>query len=286
MKLALGTVQFGGRYGAFNAVGRPALDEVARILDAAEAAGIGTLDTARAYGESEAVLGALRAADRFSIVTKVEPLGDAGADAIDRSIDASLDALRTDRIEALMLHAAADLLGPEGDANWKAMEWAAAGGRCGRIGVSVYRPDEAATIMSRYPIGIIQLPASLVDQRFARAGILDRCAERGVEVHARSVFLQGFLLADPDRLPPTLAPYRPVVERVIARAADRHVPRTALLLAPLLRDSRISKLLVGLDSRHQLDEILAATLSAGSVEGSCDLAVDDEMLLDPGKWAR
>ena len=57
MKLAIGTVQFGLDYGISNTAGRTSVEEAGRILDRARMAGIDTLDTAAAYGDSEQVLG-------------------------------------------------------------------------------------------------------------------------------------------------------------------------------------------------------------------------------------
>ena len=74
MKLALGTVQFGIDYGAFNAQGKTPLSEVRAILARAKAAGIATLDTARAYGEAEAVLATAKAPGEFDIITKCPAL--------------------------------------------------------------------------------------------------------------------------------------------------------------------------------------------------------------------
>ena len=57
MKLGLGTVQFGTDYGISNKLGQTSADEVRKILEFAAGHGIRYLDTAPAYGTSEAVLG-------------------------------------------------------------------------------------------------------------------------------------------------------------------------------------------------------------------------------------
>jgi aryl-alcohol dehydrogenase-like predicted oxidoreductase len=59
-----------------------------------------------------------------------------------------------------------------------------------KIGVSVYTPEE----LERYidDINIVQLPLSIADGRFL--SFLPRLRERGVEIHARSIFMRGLLL--------------------------------------------------------------------------------------------
>lgn len=56
-KIALGTAQFGLDYGISNHLGKTGASEAGKILQFAWDKGIRTLDTARAYGDSEIVIG-------------------------------------------------------------------------------------------------------------------------------------------------------------------------------------------------------------------------------------
>lgn len=71
-RLALGTAQFGMRYGVANRVGQVPAGEARRILERARTAGMDTLDTAAAYGASETLLGSVGVAD-WIVVTKLPP---------------------------------------------------------------------------------------------------------------------------------------------------------------------------------------------------------------------
>lgn len=286
MKLALGTVQFGLDYGAFNAAGQVGGDAVRAVLDAAEQAGIDTLDTARAYGESEAVLGRERAADRFRIVSKVPTLtGEADpVAAFSASVSASRAALRTDRIDTLLFHAASDLLGEQATALWTAAERAQADGEVSQLGVSVYSDAEALAVSARFPVSVVQLPVSIFDQRALRSGGLAALKEMGIEVHARSVLLQGFALADPAALPAGLAPFR---DRLIAFhriAQDAGASPIEAALAFVLEQPLIDRVVIGVQDRAQLDEALSAARHS-HVLGATDLvACDDPRLLNPSLW--
>lgn len=282
MKLALGTVQFGLAYGAFNADGAVARNEVAACLDAAATAGVDTLDTASAYGTSEAVLGRLGAGERFRVVTKAPPEIAAAnlADAVARS----LDALRIDRVHALMLHRAEPLLGGEGPALWRALEAVRDGGFAGKIGISVYTPAEALTLIERFPLQIVQAPFSAFDQRMRTSGAFDALAERGVEIHARSVFLQGFALAEPGALPPHLAAYRDALARFRRLAAEHGVTPLRLALAAAEREPAIDRIVVGVQSRANLTEIIAAAADPPPTADLAACAVDDPRLINPALW--
>lgn len=284
MRLALGTVQFGADYGAFNPTGRPGEEAVAECLDRAEAAGIDTLDTARAYGESEEVLGRLGAARRFRIVTKVASLGGAGADGVARSLEASLAALRADRVQALMLHDAADLAGPDGDRIWRALDGLRAEGLIGKAGVSIYAPEEATALAARYPIDIVQAPYSVFDQRMRISGAFAELARRQVEIHVRSIFLQGFALADPASLPSGLASHRGLLERFRAGAAEAGVTPLRLALAAALGEPAVDRAVIGVDGPAQLDEIVAAARGDAPDVDLSGCASADLALINPANW--
>ena len=75
-RLALGSAQFGLKYGVANKVGRPTCREIKRIIATAKNAGIDTLDTAVSYGESERILGDIGVKD-WEVVSKVRvPIND------------------------------------------------------------------------------------------------------------------------------------------------------------------------------------------------------------------
>lgn len=283
MKLALGTVQFGLDYGAFNAGGRPALADVEEVLAIAEAAGMDTLDTARAYGESEAVLGSLDAARRFRIVTKIASLHGGGAVAVRRSFEASLAALQAERVAGLMLHDADDLLRDDADDVWGTLGSFVEAGRVERIGVSCYTPSQALAVVSRYPIGLVQIPANVFDLRFADCGLLDRFAASGVEVHVRSALLQGFAVADPQELPPALASHRPLLDAFEGRAAHHSLTRLQAALGVMLADARIDHVVVGVDGAAQLQSMID-TVKPVDPALFLGLNTADENLLNPSRW--
>lgn len=284
VRLALGTAQYGADYGTFNPSGRLAEAAVADCLDRAKAAGIDMLDTARAYGASEEVLGRLGAARDFRIVTKVARLGDSGPDAVLRSVEASLAALDTDHVHGLLMHDAADLAGPAGDRVWENLDRLRADGVVGKAGVSVYAPEDAVALAARYPIAIVQAPCSVFDQRMRTSGAFTALKQAQVEIHVRSVFLQGFALAEPASLPPALAPWRGLLERFRADAAGAGLTPLQLALAAVLAEPAIDHIVVGVDGPAQLDEILAAAATRAPAVDPDRYLSDDLALINPSNW--
>ncbi|WP_425045260.1 aldo/keto reductase [Primorskyibacter sp. S87] len=281
MKLMLGTVQFGISYGAFNATGQVPLTQVSDMLDRAAGAGITMLDTARAYGTSEAVLARAGAPTRFEIVSKCPDLR-AETDpvaALKAAFDASCAALGVSRLYGYLLHNAEDL---SRDGIWQTLCALRDEGRVGRIGVSGYEAEAVADLCVRFPLTLVQLPANVLDPWYDHATALPE----GVEVHVRSAFLQGFLLGNPTALPPHLAPWRATLEQFRAEAAAQGLTPVQGALAPLLASPAIARVAVGADTPAQLDDILQAVQALenrpapafGPFEGVT------KALTDPRQW--
>ena len=102
-RLALGTAQFGLAYGLNNQTGQPSATAVAEVLAAAQVAGLTLLDTAAAYGNSEARLGELVGENiAFDIITKL-PAGPPAQ--VTQHITEALTRLKRERLYGLMFHA-------------------------------------------------------------------------------------------------------------------------------------------------------------------------------------
>ncbi len=283
MRLALGTAQFGSAYGTFNTHGQLSEQEAAACLDLAEAAGVDTLDTARAYG-SEDVLGRLGAAARFRIVTKVGKLGETPASDVRRGVEASLTALRAEHVHGVLMHDAGDLAGDRGPAVWQELERLVREGLVGKVGVSVYTPEEAAALAARFPIGILQAPFSVFDQRMHASGAFRRLAAQKVEIHVRSIFLQGFALADPAVLPARLAPYQGLLETYRAIAARHGLTPLELAVATVRDNSAIDRVVVGVNGLAHFKEILDAWSRPSVSVNVSECAVEDPLLVNPATW--
>lgn len=287
MKLALGTVQFGLAYGAFNRGGQVTPAEVGSILALAASHGVNLLDTAHAYGESEQVIGRQPEARAFRVVTKVPALDDdAPVERLEDAFRTSLQRLRRPAVHGLMMHRAGDLLGAAGDARWAALERFVAEGRVERIGFSAYGPEDALTVLQRYPVRLVQLPMNVFDRRHARAGVLALCRARGIEVHARSVLLQGFAVAEPAALAGHLAQWRDVLQRFRALCDERRVSPLAAAIGFVQAQPEVDHVVMGVDSVAHIRQILDALPECDSVvDGFEGVASDAPGLVDPSTWA-
>jgi aryl-alcohol dehydrogenase-like predicted oxidoreductase len=274
MKLILGGAQFGLSYGATNATGAKA---GAAVLEIAAAGGIDLIDAAAAYGDAEAALGALGAASRFGLITKTLPFRAAGsAGAVIARLEQSFALLGAQHLAAVLVHHAGDLAGPEGVALWAHLTGLKAQGRVGAIGFSAYLDDDTVGLARRFAPDIVQLPASLLDQRPAATGVLAALADLGVAVHARSIFLQGRLLADAP------GPGADAIGDVRRRLAAAGVSPMSAALGWIAAQPAIDAAVVGVTTADELDAILQAAPVRGLDWPA--FAIGDEAALDPRMW--
>lgn len=254
MKLGLGTVQFGLPYGIANTRGQVAPDEVRTILRAAHARGVRVLDTAIAYGTSEAALGAALREEperTFRVVSKI-PKG-ARARDIPELVRASLARLSIARAHGYLLHDV-DTYREEPE-TLTALRKLQQQGLIDRVGFSVYTPSEVESLLhDGVRFDIVQLPYNVFDRRFEP--LLARIKRQGVEVHARSVFLQGLFFLDPATLPLFFAPVRDALLTLRALAASASLPLAALPLSFALSQPLIDVVVVGVDGLADLCEDL------------------------------
>jgi aryl-alcohol dehydrogenase-like predicted oxidoreductase len=99
------------------------------------------------------------------------------------------------------MHRPAQLLSTKGPAIYTALQVLKDKQFVQKIGISIYQPLELAQVWSIGKFDLVQAPLSVLDRRLLTSGWLDRLNELGVEVHARSVFLQGLLLMKDNERP-------------------------------------------------------------------------------------
>ncbi len=285
-RFALGTVQFGMPYGVANSNGQVSLVETRRVLDFATRQGIDTLDTAIAYGDSEKRLGEVGVSD-WQIVSKLPPLPSGCNDVqnwIESSVLGVLDRLRVSQLSALLLHKPDQLLEPHGDALYAALQRIKSEGLLKKIGVSVYGPEELVPLEKNFSFDIIQAPFNALDRRLATSGCLSRLRAKGVEVHVRSVFLQGLLLMADDERPRKFDRWQKLWDKWHDWLFDCQISPLQAALAVVLAEEKIDRIVVGVDNVIQLEEIVKAAEKVVPV-APIDLCCEEMDLINPSRWA-
>jgi len=257
--MILGTVQLGMPYGMTKDQGLMPDTEAQEILRSAIELGCGGLDTARAYGESEARIGHLSKSQSINIpvITKLAPLDNAAGPAeAEASILTSMDALGTTELDTLLLHRAEHLKAADGKI-WNKLRDFQRGGKIKTLGVSVQTPQELDRILARGDVHHIQLPFNLLDWRWA-SHIAGLRARPDIKVHVRSAFLQGLISQNKPEQWPELEHVYPEAYLSALNDLATTLGRKSLAdlcLAYVRAFSWIDGIVLGVDSKKQLQEI-------------------------------
>jgi len=286
-RLAIGTVQFGLPYGIANKAGRVSDSRISAILKLASKAQIDTLDTAISYGSSEASLGKENL-EEFKIVTKLPFLPDNCDDVnnwVQLEVDKSLQRLGVNKLYGVLLHHPNQLNGSKGLALYHALEKLKDNDKVNKIGISIYSPNELSVLTKKITFDLVQAPFNLIDQRMFKSGWLKRLKDDNVEIHARSVFLQGLLLLKESEIPSSFYPWRSLMRKWHDWLLTNNISAVKACLSYLLSHKEIDRVIVGVQNEMQLEEILG-NINGQKITDFPNLYCEDEELINPMYWKK
>ena len=272
-------------------MGQASKAEVDKILTYAVEQGIRVLDTAPTYGNSEAILGELLpSSHNFQIVTKTRPcictrVTSNWRKHVTDTFYRSLETLRQTKLYGLLVHHTDDLFLPGGEVMIDALCDIKAEGLVEKIGVSIYTGEQIDAIVRKFMPDLVQVPINILDQQLVQSGYLQQLAAAGVEIHARSVFLQGLLLLNADKLPAYFDPIKDHLQSLRRELDARGVSRLTAALDFVLRQAEIGTALVGVATLTELVEVVSALSSLPlSAMDYSRWAQSDGSFLNPSEW--
>ena len=288
-RFVLGTAQIGNRYGITNDSNPMVSADAALILDAARQRGIAALDTAPGYGESERVLGECGVRD-FEVITKVptlDPDAHLEIDTIPAMLSRSLGRLDIERCYGLLLHHEDQLLLPNADRVFDSLVEAKAAGLTEHIGLSVYSPAKLQAIAERYDIDFFQAPANVFDRRFLSSDIAELIASRGLEFHARSIFLQGILAGTTQSLPKYFSQWDHLLSSFHQTCDQHRLDANTAAIQFVASYSHVDRLVVGVANPDHVMSLpaLCAPEELDTLRADLEpLGSSDLSLINPSNW--
>lgn len=287
-KIILGTVQFGLAYGINNTLGKPGEETVAAILDLASNNGINLLDTAEAYGDSQEVIGRYHAASRntFKIITKFSAKREDLAKDLHTRILQDLSTLHTKALYCYMFHSFHDFetYYPAYKDEIRSLKEK---GLIEKFGVSIYTNAEFEKLLTYENIDLVQLPFNLLDNNSRRSALILKAKAKNIEVHTRSVFLQGLFFKNIAALPAKLNPLAQYLEAITELLKANNLNLNDLALNYVVQQNNIDHVLIGVDNSEQLQSNLTSLQHKipASVMLQVDaLSVSEAELLNPSNW--
>jgi len=283
-KICLGTAQFGLDYGINNTRGKIPKNEVFKILGYALQNGIVFIDTAYAYGDSEKVLGEFIKENpngkTLKIISKIP-----NVENIDKVIEETFANLKVDKLYGYLVHNFNFFL--ENPPIYDILLKLKYAGKVEKIGFSLYYPEEYYKIKD-LEIDILQIPYSIFDQRFCN--LFEEFKEKKIEVHARSVFLQGLIFKKPEELKGKFSKLKDKLLYINFLSKELDIPLNAIFLNFVLMNESVDKVVIGVDSLENLKENIYSLKFHKDVIKVCSKIVNleetDEEIIIPIKWSK
>jgi aryl-alcohol dehydrogenase-like predicted oxidoreductase len=289
MKLALGTVQFGIDYGINSTKGKVKPEEIKKILNYALLKNIDLLDTALTYGNSEKILGKVNVSN-FNVITKTRSfenlkINDNEMNLLNSDFHYSLENLKQNNIYALLVHNADDLIKPGAEKLFQQLQKLKQSKKIIKIGVSVYNYIQLKFILDNFDIDLVQLPFNILDRRMINNGMFTELKKRDIDIHVRSIFLQGLLLMSQQNRPNKFNRWSGLWKIWHEWLNDNGITALEATVRYSLSIKEISRVIVGVDTKDQLEQIMIA--SNGTLPKiPSELYTNDVDLLNPSNWEK
>jgi aryl-alcohol dehydrogenase-like predicted oxidoreductase len=288
-KIILGTVQFGLEYGINNGSGKPSQETVNSILDLSFENGITILDTAEAYGNAQEVIGNYHhaSANKFKVITKFSAKRNDLPQDIESRVKQNIQLLKVSSLHSYMFHSYTDfeLHFPRFKNQLVSLKKE---GLVQKIGVSIYTNREFESLLERDDIDLIQLPFNLLDNQFQRGSLIQKAKDKGVEIHTRSVFLQGLFFKELQHLAESFSALKPYLNELKSISKEYSVSMNQMALNYAINQPNIDSVLIGVDLPEQLLNNLEAIKNKLPVEviRRIDvIKVKEIEMLNPSNWS-
>ncbi len=288
--LILGTANFGNNYGITNGIINQ--KSTKKILDLAKKKNIKTIDTAYLYNNSYEALSIANIGD-FRITTKTPKFLEFSNEnellnSLYKFIDKTDELLGLKNVEAILFHNSADLSSKYGSLLYKKLKELTKSYNV-KIGISVY--DEAELLLANeYDIDIVQAPLNIFDQRFIARDINKFFKSKNIELHARSIFLQGLLLMDLEFVKQKHPMILPHILDLDTRCLELGVSKLNICLSFIKSVRSLSYCVIGCSSAENLLEIVNCIDEMerkNKLEiNFSNFHVNNSSITDPRKWQK
>ncbi|WP_445730715.1 aldo/keto reductase [Mariniflexile sp.] len=287
-KLILGTVQLGLDYGINNKSGKPSLQKAFDILHLAYDKEIRILDTAEAYGDSQEVIGKFQKENPnkvFKIITKLAANHSLQKGDLSKQIQRDCKILGVNQLYGYMFH---NFESFKNNAYfYNELLLARESGIIKKAGISLYSNEEIKDVLDNYPdFDFIQIPFNALDNASKRKTLLIRAKNMNMEVHTRSVFLQGLFFKNGNNLPEVLNPLKTYIEEFESIKLKSGINTETLALQYVLEKEYIDFVLVGVENTEQLmNNLIICDQKVNIPHDSIDaIDVKEINLLNPSNW--
>ena len=150
-----------------------------------------------------------------------------------------------------------------------------------KIGLSIYNVRKLSFLISNYNIDVVQCPYNILDKRIISSGWFKKLKDNGIEVHARSIFLQGLLVNKAICKKKYFQKWNKKIYKWFKKLELNNVSPVDYCLNDLLRHD-FDKIIVGVNNSENLNEII--NFKKVNKNKMIYFKINDINLIDPRKW--
>ena len=281
-KIILGTANLNQKYGFLKKTVK--FREFKKILKNSSEK-ISFIDTSSNYKRAHRLLGKLNLG-KIKIISKISiPINSKVNPKlwISRSIDKITDNLNVDNIHCILIHNPNILLNDKYREYFFYLNEQKKRGVIKKIGFSVYGIKEANDLINKYKLDILQVPINLINHSFCNKQFLQKTKKRKIEIHARSIFLQGILLSSNLQNLKYFKKWKNLWNRYYSWINKNKISQLSACLSFVKSIKNISGFVVGVENESQFIKILNCKTKK-KLNFEKFLNQKDKKLIDPSKW--
>jgi len=287
-KIGLGSAQWGSIYGVSNVESNKVnKSELSNILSYSRSLNLKLIDTAPTYGDVEKNL-SKQNLDGFNIITKTpkllkEEINKNNLEIINYSVKRSLDLLNQNSLYAILVHNPLDLLLDGGNYISDILNKLKQKGLVKKIGISLYNSENLDKICKILNPDIVQLPINVIDQRFILDGSLEYLKKKNIEIHARSLYLQGLLLMNFESINSYFNPWKKFLKNWYQECKIQNFTPLEAALDFVIKIKDIDYCILGVHSKMQLEESILNLKNKKNFDAT-NLKCLDDNFINPSRW--
>lgn len=152
-----------------------------------------------------------------------------------------------------------------------------------KIGVSLYSPIELKKLIKKFKFEVVQIPLNVFDQRFLENNFLKTLKKNKIEIHARSIFLQGLIGLNSRKLPKKFWFFSDTFRKWEKYLNDNKSNSLIESLSFIGNIKEIDKIVIGVDNPKQLS-IFQNKISKNRPVIYSKFKCQSLDLIDPRRW--
>ncbi len=277
-RIVIGSANFTQKYGAdFVKIKNI---EKKKIIKLAKKNNIYKIDTAEAYLKNKKIFKNLD--KKFNFFTKVLPDNRwTSLEFCQKKISSHFRILNNNKVEVLFLHDFKILFTKNGKKIFKNLEILKKRNYFKKIGISIYDTRYLKLLISNFNFDVVQCPYNILDKRILTTGWFDKLKSKNIEIHARSIFLQGLLVNKTINKKKYFQKWQTSFIKWFDNLDRNNISPIDYCLSDLLNYD-FDRIIIGINNSKNLDEVI--NFKTINKKKMINFSINDKKLIDPRNW--